>query len=320
MTLGGGLGWLLGEHGATCDNLQSVKLVTADGEIRSASVAGNEDLFWALRGGGGNFGIATEFEYTTHPVGKVIAGHIAYSATHLADFLSFYNEFMASAPDALTVEITVTPASEPLIVAVVCYKGEQRAAASVLRPLLGFGPPLANSISEVSYARLADPAMDLMKRFERPPSATPVDHSAPYHSYWQGASISDWSDDAIGTFVEAYRTAPTDFSIGLGHYIHGRISEVDDEATALVRRKGSFSYFFNTSWRSTTHTAEVMSWVDASIEAMRPYGDPTYINYLSSNEPDAVAAAYGKNYTRLRALKSRFDPDNVFQMNRNIRA
>ena len=313
LTLGGGLGWLLGKHGASCDNLRSVEVVTADGRQLKASNTENEDLFWGLKGGGGNFGIATSFEYTVHPLDQVVGGLVVISGDRLAEFMHFYADFMAKAPDELTVEITITTASEPLVVAIVCYAGDEQKAETILKPLRTFGT-LADTIGRFRYPLFTNPPPEVLRQFERPPGET----QGPYNSYWKGASLSDWSDEAVNALVAARDGAMGDWSIGLGHYMHGAICRVDEAATPLIRREGSYSYFFNTGWRGSSESGAHMAWVDDSIVNLAKYSHAAYINYLSSNSEVDVAAAYGANYGRLQSLKRQFDPDNLFHLNRNI--
>lgn len=317
LTLGGGLGWLLGKHGASCDNLRSVEVVTADGRQLKADNTENEDLFWGLKGGGGNFGIATLFEYAVHPIDQVVGGLVVISGDRLAEFMHFYADFMAKAPDELTVEITITTASEPLVVAMVCYAGDDKKAETVLKPLRTFGP-LADTIGRFRYPRFTNPPPEVLRQFERPPGETRGDAQGPYNSYWKGASLSDWSDQAVTALVAARDEAMGDWSIGLGHYMHGAICRVNEAATPLIRREGSYSYFFNTGWRGSSESGAHMAWVDDSIANLAKYSHAAYINYLSSNAEVEVAAAYGANYGRLQSLKRRFDPDNLFHLNRNI--
>ena len=313
LTLGGGLGWLLGKHGASCDNLRSVDIVTADSRVLTASNEQNEDLFWGLRGGGGNFGIATSFEYAVHPLDQVIGGLLVISGARLAEFMHFYSDFMAQAPDALTVELTITTASEPLVVAMVCFAGAERTAKAVLKPLRSFGT-LADTIGRFRYPQFTSPPPELLRRFERPEQNT----QGTYHSYWQGASLSNWDEAAINALVAARDEAMGDWSIGVGHYMHGAICRVPETATPLIRREGSYSYFFNTGWRGSAKSATHMGWVDRSIAKMGEYSHAAYVNYLSSNAETDVAAAYGQNYPRLQKLKRQFDPDNLLHLNRNI--
>lgn len=323
LTLGGGLGWLLGRFGAACDNLEAVELVTADGRRLRASNQENEDLFWALRGGGGNFGVATQFEYRVHALERVTGGYIVYAGAHTPAFLRLYRDIMARAPDELTVEVVIfpspTPPHHPLLVAVACHSGAPADAERALAPLLRFGPPMASGLRSIPYAEIADPAPEIAAVLGATSGDRPAENAGGGFNYWRGATLSDWGDDALDAFVSCAETAPPGWSIGLGHYMHGAACAPDPSATPLVRRRGSASYFFNIGWGEDEHSGEAMRWVADSIAAMRPFSLPgAYINYLSEETETAVAAAYGANYARLRALKRRYDPDNLFHLNRNI--
>ncbi len=327
LTLGGGLGWLLGRFGASCDNVSAVELVTADGRVLRASEDEHADLFWGLRGGGGNFGIATAFEYRVHPVENVVGGYLAYAGRHAREFLHVYRDFMARAPDELTVELILLasaepPAHAPVLIAGACYAGSMDDAERILAPLRAVGLPLVNLLREVPYAHLTDLPAEMARILGTGPSngstETPVPTTG--FNYWQGGSISNWTDAAIDALIECAGTAPPGWSTGLGHYMHGELCRVSDHDTPLIRREGSASYFFNMSWRDADRSADAMAWVDRSLATMRPFSDAaTYINYLSSESEPAVATAYGNNYPRLQALKRKYDPDNVFRLNRNIR-
>ena len=320
LTLGGGLGWLLGRFGAACDNLVAVEIVTAEGRQLRASETENAELFWGLRGGGGNFGIATAFEYRLHPVGKVVGGCLAYSGARTRDFLRFYRDYMAQAPDELTVEVVMLSSDEPVVLAVACYSGDAASAVRVLAPLRMFGPLLVNGIREVPYARLADPPPEIARMVGGGVAHEGEDGGHRGFNYWRGASLSTWTDSAIDAFVTCAATAPPGWSMGVGHYMHGAVCRVGDRDTPLLRRVGHSSYHFNVSWGATKRSAGAMAWVDRSLARMAPFSDaPTYVNYLSSDTAQAVAAAYGEGYGRLVALKRQFDPDNVFHRNRNIR-
>ena len=320
LTLGGGLGWLLGKYGATCDSVTAFDVVTAQGQRVRATADDEADLFWALRGGGGNFGVVTAIEYRTYPMDTIVRGFVVYSASRLREFMQFYDQFMQAAPDELTVEVVIATAQEPLITITFCYAGDERQAAKAIEPLLRFGPPLADDVAVVPYARLGDVPAHLIRRFfgDAGENETAPQPQGEAFNYWQGASLSDWSEPAIQALSDAFSVAAVGYSIGIGHYIHGQISRVADADTAIVRREGSYSYFFNVNWRGVGDARSSMRWVDRSLSSLSAYADPTYVNYLSSNDHTAIAQTYGRNYDRLRRIKNTFDPFNVFHLNRNI--
>jgi FAD/FMN-containing dehydrogenase len=321
LTLGGGLGWFLGRFGAACDNLVAADVIDANGRHRRASAHENADLFWALRGGGGNFGVATAFEYRLHPVDRVLGGLIAYR-TDVAAFLRFYRDFMKAAPDALAVETSILILERPTILCTACWSGDPDEGERAIRPLREFGPPLADAIALVPYARLTDrPGQEFGARvFGPPPAVAPPAGPGQTFDYWRGGSLESLSDGAVEQLDVVTRSASRGMSIGLGHYMHGQICRVPSEATPLPRAAGQFTYFFDANWRDPARADMAMRWVNDSWAAMRPWSSAgTYINYLSSDGDEAVRAAYRANYARLTALKRKYDPSNAFHLNRNIR-
>ncbi len=318
LTLGGGLGWLLGRFGAACDNLVSADVISADGELRHASAGENADLFWALRGGGGNFGIVTSLEYQLHPVDQVLGGLIAFRGD-VASFLRFYRDFMKAAPDALAAEVSIVMVDQPTILCRVCWSGDTTEGHRVLRPLREFGPPVADAIGSVSYAHLTDrPGPEFSVRVFGPPPAVAPPAGVTY-DYWKGSSLEELRDHAIEQIASAIGNSSRGMSIGIGHYMHGQICRVPDGATPLTRSSGQFTYFLDANWRNPARAEAAMAWVDDSWSAMRRFSTPGYVNYLSSNSEESVRATYRGNYQRLVALKRKYDPTNVFHLNRNIR-
>jgi FAD/FMN-containing dehydrogenase len=305
LTLGGGLGWLLGTKGAACDNLIGADVVTADGRFLTTSRDENPDLFWALHGGGGNFGVVVDFQYRLHSLSKVLAGVVGFHAD-LGKFLTFYRDFMAQAPDALTVELNIMDNDPPLILAIVCWSGEAPEGEQVLKPLRFFEGVAFDHIREVSYGDATGPN-----------SGGPL----PRNLHWRGGTFDHLNDTIIDTLVESTKVAPAGWNIGLGHYMHGEICRITPDSTPLVRRAGQFSYFIGAGWGDGMNGTSVMRWVDLAFAAVRGLSsDAPYINYLSDDSEAAVRAAYGVgNYSRLQSLKKKYDPDNVFHLNRNIR-
>jgi FAD/FMN-containing dehydrogenase len=329
LTLGGGLGWFLGKHGTAADNLLGADLVTSDGQMLRVSANENSDLYWALKGGGGNFGVVTSLDLKLHPVDEVVGGTVIYR-TDLTQFLRFYRDFMKSAPDELAVELNVVLAREPLIAALVCWGGDPAAAKKVLGPLESFGPPIANNIDPVSYIRLGERfsliGRILNERSQSPqtsalPSATPRPQTnvAPFN-YWRGGSLEELSNGAIDQIVACTQDAVSYSSIGIGHYMHGQACRIEPSATPLTRRQGQLTYFFSASWVDP-HIAETqMAWVIRSLKAMKSVASKgTYINYLSSDNVGDVKASYEQSYDRLARIKRKYDPTNFFHLNRNIR-
>lgn len=325
LTLGGGMGWFVGKNGAACDNLTSVEIVTADGQMLTASEQENPELFWGLRGGGGNFGVATAFEYRLHPVSRILGGSLAYRGTQVSELLRVYRDLMRTAPDELTVELGIFVINEPFVFATICYAGDLNKGEKVLKPLRSFGPPLADSVRAMPY-------MDLL---ERPPLRFGLallglkgslaylfqrEGDTPPSNYWKAGSLLDLSDEAIERMVLSAAEAPKGWAIVLGHCMRGAVSRVGPSDTALVRESGGCSYGFSVNWRDAKAADSAMGWVNRSWQAMQPLSSrKTYINYLSVDTEAAVKAAYGDNYGRLIALKNKYDPTNFFHLNRNIR-
>jgi FAD/FMN-containing dehydrogenase len=318
LTVGGGLGWLLGRFGAACDNLVSADVISADGKLRHASAGENADLFWALRGGGGNFGIVTSLEYQLHPVDRVLGGLIAFRGD-VASFLRFYRDFMKAAPDALVVEMSIVMLDQPTILCRVCWSGDTTEGDRVLRPLREFGPPVADAISSVSYAHLTDrPGPEFGVRVFGPlPAVAPP--AGMTYDYWKGGSLKELKDHAIEQIASGIANSSRGMSIGIGHHMHGQICRVPDGATPLTRTFGQFTYFLDANWHDPARAEAAMAWVDDSWSAMRHFSSADYVNYLSSDSEKSVQATYRGNYQRLVALKRNYDPTNVFHLNRNIR-
>jgi FAD/FMN-containing dehydrogenase len=279
----------------------------------------NADLFWALRGGGGNFGIVTSFEYRLQPIDRVLGGLIAFR-TDVAPFLRFYRDFMKAAPDDLVAEITILMVDRPTILCTVCWSGDPIEGERVLRPLRTFGPPVADAIGLVPYAHLTDrPGPEFGARVFGPPP-TAAQPAGQTFDYWRGGSLENLSDGATERVDSTMQGASRGMSMGLGHYMHGQICQVPADATPLPRIPGQFTYFFDVNWRDPARADMAMRWVNDASLAMRPWSSAgTYINYLSSDGDEAVRAAYKANYNRLVALKRKYDPSNAFHLNRNIR-
>lgn len=322
LTLGGGLGWILGKHGTTADNVTAMEIITAEGRELRVTSNENPDLFWALRGGGGNFGVVTAFEYATHQLQRVTGGFLVYPIHKLADYLKFYRETMSSAPRELMIEISVVPTNPPLLVTTVCHSGSERDAQTVLEPIRKFGPPLYDGIHSTRLQQITSPSQDAQNFIESYGEKNPASQQQRDGNYnhWRGASIAEWTDAAITQFVHCINEAPPGWSMGIGHYMHGTPCEVEESAMPVMRDQNRSSYFFNMSWGHSSQSSKAMRWVDQSIKDMQPHNHSgTYINYLSSNTNEAVALAYGDNYPRLQKLKSQYDPDNIFHLNRNVR-
>jgi FAD/FMN-containing dehydrogenase len=319
LTLGGGIGWLMRKHGVTVDNLLSAQLVTADGDVVTASAEENADLFWGLRGGGGNFGIVTSFEYRLHRVGPlVLAGPIIHSLDHASDLLRFYRDFITDVPDDLTTVFNLRRApvlpllpphvhGRPVAMVVVCYAGPRCEGEIIIRPLRAFGSPLVDAIE-------ARPYTELQSMFD----AT-VPHG--WHYYWKSSELPPLSDGAIETLVEhaAAQTSPLSYCITF--QLGGAVSRVDEHETAFSQRDAVHNVNVNAVWKEDDREPERhVEWARRFHAALEPFAcDRVYVNFLGDEGAQRVRRAYGdEKYERLSALKEKWDPSNFFRHNQNI--
>ena len=307
LTLGGGLGWLMGKYGLTIDSLLAVDIVTASGRVLRASASEHPDLFWGVRGGGGNFGIVTAFEFQLHPVGQLLAGKVVYPVSRAREVLRFYREFTRSAPDELTVYATLgtTPAGLPAIAIHLCYSGPLDEGERLIEPVRKFGPPVSDLIRSRCYFNVIAMA----------------DAGAPDgRCYYEKAStLKDLSDEAIDTIANygAARTSP--FSQVLIQHIHGAASRVGSTETAFALRDESYVLSINAAWNGGEGDRH-MEWARTFWRSLEPFASSgVYVNFLGNEGEGRVRAAYGVNYERLVALKNRYDPANFFHFNQNIK-
>jgi hypothetical protein len=308
LTLGGGLGWLNGNHGLACDNLLSADVVTADGRLLTASEEENEDLFWGIRGGGGNFGVVTSFEYRLHPVGPVLAGGLRYPAAKARDVLRFYHEFASGCPDELSTSALLGRAPDGSLVAgiTVCYCGAIEEGERVLRPLRAFGSPLEDGIRPMAYTALQ--------------SAPDEGFPPGQQHYWKSSNLEHLSDEAIEVMVWLVKEMPSPSSgVGL-QQMHGAASRVDPAATAFPHRDEHYDLLILSQWANPADSEENVRWTRELFEAMQPFvGKGVYVSNLGEEEGDRVKEAYGEHYERLVALKDRYNPTNLFRLNQNVK-
>jgi FAD binding domain/Berberine and berberine like len=307
LTLGGGLGWLNGKYGLACDNLISADVVTADGRLLTASEEEHEDLFWGIRGGGGNFGVVTSFGYRLHQVGTVLGGGLSYPLSEALDVLRFYYEFASAAPDELstTASLGVTPDGDEVVGVSVCYCGSLEQGERLLGPLRAFGSPLADNIQPMAYTTLQsapDPGFPPGRRH-----------------YWKSSYLKDLSDEAIEVMVRFVSEMPSS-TTGVGlQQMHGAASRVDPAATAFPHRDEHFDFLILSQWSDPVASERNVEWTRSFFEAMGPYfGEGVYVNNLGDEGEDRVKAAYGANYETLLTLKGKYDPTNLFRLNQNI--
>ncbi|MGH6718033.1 MAG: FAD-binding oxidoreductase [Alphaproteobacteria bacterium] len=313
LTLGGGLGWLMGKHGLALDNLLSVDIMTADGKLLKASAEQNADLFWAVRGGGGNFGVATSFEYRVHPVGPTITGGlIAYPFERARDMLRFYREITASARDELMIIAGLIHAADgsgaKLAAMVVCHCGPLDQGTTATRPIKQFGSPALDAIGPMPYCQL-----NAMLDAAYPKGAL---------NHWKSSFLAQLSDDAIDQMIAGFARCPTPMGQLLLEHFHGAVSRIGVGATAFPHRAVGYNLVVLSEWIDPTITDRCIAWARETFAAMTPFmAAGRYVNYLDASDEagDPVAAAYGPNYRRLQELKAKYDPDNFFHMNQNIR-
>jgi FAD/FMN-containing dehydrogenase len=308
LTLGGGMGWLIGKHGLACDNVTAMDVVTADGRLVTASKRDNEDLFWGIRGGGGNFGIVTSFEYRLHEVGPVLGGGVLYPVDKARDVLHFYRDFAATSPDELSTQIgrLTTLDGIPVIGVAGCYCGSLAKGEKALAPLRGFGAPIADLFGPISYVQMQsmfDPWF--------PPGR---------QAYWKANFLHGLPDEAIDVFCEFALTVPSPFTTGpwLEH-LHGAVSRVGPTDTAFAHRRHPYNFLVLSSWDDPSEAQRNIQWTRACWDAMRPFMVAgAYVNYLEEEADPLARSAYGPNYDRLVALKNKYDPTNLFHINHNI--
>lgn len=311
LTLGGGLGWLMPKYGMAVDNLRSAQIVTADGRVLTASKDENADLFWGIRGGGGNFGIAASLEFGLYPVGPMITGGlVAHPFPAACETLRFYRDTTASAPDELTLfaGLIHTPDGANKIAGIIgCHCGPPADGESAMRPLKAFGPPLMDAMGPMPYS-----AINQMLDAAFPKGAL---------NYWKSNFLATLSDEAIDTMIDCYSRVPSPMTGVLLEHFHGAATRVGVGETAFPHRHVGFNLVITSEWIDPAETERNIRWTRETYAAMQPFMAPgRYVNYLEADEAgDPAADAYGPNYARLRQLKAKYDPDNMFRMNLNIK-
>ena len=312
LTLGGGHGWLMRRHGLTCDNLLSVQLVTADGRLVTAGADENPDLFWGVRGGGGNFGIVTSFEFRLHPVTTLLAGFVLHPLTRAREVFRVYRECVAAAPDELTAGVLITTWSDgtPAIAVVVCHSGDLADGERLVQPVRRVGAPIVDTIRRMSYGEL-----QTMFDATNPPG--------PWY-YRTGYLTGDkvLGDDFVDLLLaQTGFPSPSPLSRIFIEHLGGAVARVPADATAFVHRAAPFDLIVIAGGFRPEETEDNFAWARGVSSAMRPFmSGGSYVNYLGADaDADTVRAAYGPAWDRLVALKAHYDPDNVFRLNQNIR-
>jgi FAD/FMN-containing dehydrogenase len=318
LTLGGGLGWLVRKHGLALDNLLSARVVLADGRTVTANESENEDLFWAIRGGGGNFGVVTSFVFQVHPAGTVLAGVVVHPAKNAGRVLRRWRDFEKTSPNELTQGALLfhfpdDPSGPPDLRAAPVigvggvYAGPVADGERVLAPLRGYGPPAADLFQPMPYnqaQRMAD--------FLWPPGL---------HGYWKSSYMERLSDAAIDVVIDYFARVPSPHTVVvLEHYGDGAMRRVPDSATAFGHRNWPYNFLVTSAWSDPADTDRNIGWTREFFAAMRPFVvDASYVNYIGDEGIEGLRGSYGEEkFTRLAAIKSKYDPTNLFRMNQNI--
>jgi FAD/FMN-containing dehydrogenase len=307
LALGGGLGWLSAMYGATCDNLLSARLITADGKILDVGSNVNQDLFWAIRGGGGNVGVATQFQYRLHPVDIVLAGEFIYSVNKAPAMFRAFRDLMATAPDALQGECQLKT-----------DRGGQFSVQFVWSGNLEKGEKLLDR-----FRKISPPDQDTLKR--RPYAA--LYGMGEWDGFWKfqlprATYVERISDDVIDLIAERFAQRPPacETAFNFDHYMHGQVCRIPVDATAFsLRKPDAVQLGFWTGWKNPADASRCMPWVNETFDLLQPYsGGRIYANYMSSTGPQTAKAVYGPNYERFAGIKKTYDPHNFFHLNQNI--
>lgn len=319
LTLGGGFGWLTRKYGMTIDNLISAEMVTADGRKIQVSEGENTDLFWAIRGGGGNFGVITQFEFSLHPVGpEILAGLIVFPINQAKQVLQKYREFVKSAPEELSIWVVLRKApplpflpvavhGKEVVVLAIFYAGDTAKGEKLIDPLRSFGDAYGEHIGTQPYVQWQQ-AFD--------PLLTPG-----ARNYWKSHNFKELSDGALDTIIEFVGKIPSpqcEIFLGL---IAGAANRVSSNAMAYGHRDAKFVLNVHGRWDDAAQDEIGVAWAREFFKASAPYASAgVYVNFMTEDESDRVAAAYGENYARLKQVKKKYDPKNIFHNNQNIKA
>lgn len=307
LTLGGGLGYLLGKYGTTCDNLMAADVITAEGELLHADENNHADLFWALRGGGGNFGIVTKFKYRLHPFGPtVFGGMILYPMEQAKAVMQHYRDYVMKAPDELMsyAGFIVTPDGLPVTAILPVWIGPNDQAEKHLAPLRSFGTPLADLVTEMRYTAIQ----------------SIIDAAAPagIRRYWKSGHFTQLTDELLDKCLHYLSTRPSPYTPVLFFHVRGAANRIDPAATAFVYRKDHWDFNLIAQWLTPEENAVNLQWTRDFWKAVEPFTDGVYVNHLDSDDSLRIANAYGENFPRLKQIKQKYDPDNFFRMNNNI--
>jgi FAD/FMN-containing dehydrogenase len=318
LTLGGGFGWLSRKLGLTIDNLLSADVVTSKGELLRASASANSDLFWAIRGGGGNFGVVTSFEYQLHPVGpQVIAGLIVHPFAQAEEVLAGYRKAVAQAPDEMCCWVVMRKApplpflapevhGKEVVVLALCYSGDPASADKAIAPFKTIGNPIAVAIGEQPFAGWQTAFDPLLTPGER--------------NYWKSHDFVELQDGLVGVMLDAVRTLPSPACEIFIAQLGGAINRVAADATAYPHRNVEFIMNVHVRWSDKSDDAKCIAWGRQVYDATAPFATGgVYVNFMPEDESQRVrSGAYGPNFARLAQLKAKYDPTNLFRLNQNV--
>src|SRR5579872_204568 len=317
LTTGGGIGWLTRKYGLTIDHLLSAEVVTADGRLVTADPAENADLFWAIQGGGGNFGVVTSFTFRTHPVGMVVGGAVVYDATDGEALLRRYADYAASAPDELTTMAFIMnappapfipPAMVGNLVIIIgaVYTGDLEEGQRVVALLRSLATPVADLMAPMPYPAIYELTREAEVKGRR--------------SDVRSMFMSELSDEAIATILEHLRSMPSPFTIGQLRVLGGAMARVSNDATAFAHRDKPYMFTSIDEWMDPAETARERAWSDSFRHALQPFADGAYVNFLGDEGEERIHHAYPEpTYARLAAIKRKYDPANFFHLNQNIK-
>ena len=307
LTLGGGVGWLIRKYGMSIDNLLSAQVVTAEGKVLTANTTENQDLFWALRGGGGNFGVITSFEFQAHPVATVLGGLLLYPRAMAIDVIRHFRDYMESAPDELTAYAALLhgPDGSPLVGVIPCYCGNIAEGERVLQPLRKFGSPIVDGIQAMPF-----PVMQSLLAPSFPDGN---------QNYWKSTLQRELSNDAISAIVEHANGLQSPLSFVVLEYYGGAAGRVSSTATAFPHRHLPWDILFLAQWTDPAQTKMHRDWARSGEDVLRPFSENAHLlSALDVEGEDVIKTAFGGNLPRLAATKKKYDPTNFFRVNHNI--